>query len=306
MAKIKKSYRTFPSYLKDRFGGPVRKISVDAGFTCPNRDGKRGLGGCLYCNASGSGPGKRQAQDLIPHIKTRMKSIRSRYPGTKFILYFQAFTNTYASLDRLKSLYDLVYTDDDIVSMSIGTRPDCVDLPILSLIDRYTEDKDIWVEYGVETTSDEDLEKINRLHTFEEVKQAMAWTKMFPRIKTCLHLIMGLPHQDRQTMIKSVKDLIPLGMNALKIHNLYIEKNTPLYAYYRKNPFPLLSFDDYAQILSESLEMLPPHVIVQRISGEASRGTLYAPEWGTDMPGVLQESLHQYLQKYNIQQGRKF
>lgn len=299
-------YRTFSSYLKEKFGVRVQKISVDAGFTCPNRDGVKGIGGCLYCNAVGSGIGKKQIKELKEHIQGRLTALKQRQPETKALLYFQAFTNTYAPINELKEIYDLVFLSDQIVGISIGTRPDCVSEDILKLIHSYTKHKEVWIEYGIETAHNHTQQLINRLHTFEDCQSAFKITRNFPQIKTCVHLILGLPNESRKNMIETIQKVIQLGINSIKIHNLYIEKTTPLYHYYQKTPFQLISFEEYVDILKEIINLLPPHIIIQRINGEARKGFLFAPQWASDEPYKLGQKIEKELQLSQVYQGNSF
>jgi radical SAM protein (TIGR01212 family) len=215
-------YNDFNTYLRERFGCRVQKITIDAGFSCPNRDGTLSFDGCIYCDGKGSGTGAaRRAESIKEQIQKAKVRLAGRYKAEKFIAYFQAFTNTYAPCDILRKRYDEALVDSDIVGLAIGTRPDCVDAARLNLIQEHTAKHMVWLEYGLQSIHNRTLEKINRGHTFEDFVQAVRMTQD-RNILICAHVILGLPGESRKDVLDTATALAGLGINGIKIHSLYI------------------------------------------------------------------------------------
>lgn len=304
MNQIALPYFDFKSYLQKQFGTKVYKVSVDAGFTCPNRDGTVGHGGCTYCNAYGSGNGLRKT-DIPGQIKKGIAFAKERYRAKKFIVYFQAFTNTYAPVEDLQRIYDQAFCDPDIVALSIGTRPDCIDDQKLQLINSYAQNYEVWVEYGLESSWDRTLKLVNRLHTYQDFCDAVEMTKTYPKIKMATHVILGLPGETKEDMITTVQRVAALGLHGIKIHSLYIEKNTGMYRYYQKNPFPLMSLDEYAQLVVKALTYLPKDMVIHRITGDPIGPELFLPRWTNRKQDVMNR-IHDLLRQLNLEQGCSF
>ena len=245
-------YRDYNSYLKDIFGERVQKISLDAGLGCPNRDGTISRKGCIFCDQRGSGTGA-----LIDHgfsideqiIRART-FIQKRYGANKFIAYFQSFTNTYAPLPRLKRLYDQALTQDDIVGLSVATRPDCVDRDILELLGSYQRDYLVWIEYGLQSASDATLALINRGHDVQCFKEAVRATAN-RGIKICAHVILGLPDETREDMLHTARTIAELAIDGLKLHLLYVVKGTRLEAFYRRGKYRCLEQHEYVDLVCD-------------------------------------------------------
>jgi len=274
------NYYRYSDYLKKRFGAKVHKVSVDAGFSCPNRDGKISETGCIYCDNKAFNFQSRTERKLSieEQIETGMAQARKRFKAEKFIVYFQANTNTYASLEELKIKYDIIRKFKDVVSISIATRPDCVDKDILNLISGYARDYEVWIEYGLQSIHDKTLEFINRGHNYDAFLKAFALTREYP-VRVCVHVILGLPGETEDMMMKTVTEVARLKIDAIKIHPLHIVRGTVLEKVYQEGAYTPLSLDEYSRLLKEFLKRLPPDVIVQRLSAYCPKDILVAPAW---------------------------
>lgn len=298
-------YRSFSGYLKEIFGCRVHKISLDGGFTCPNRDGTRGIGGCIYCNNEGfSYNTARVRRPLEEQIEQGIEYMRRRFRADKFIAYFQAYSSTYAPLEKLKNTYDLVKSHSEIVGLFISTRPDCVPDPVLDLIASYRGKYLTWLELGLQSSSDFTLEKLNRSHTVAEFSSAVTRAKT-RGIPVTAHVILGLPGETRKEMLETADFLAGLGVEGVKIHALHLVKNTLLAEKYLARPFPLLSLDDYASLVCDFLERIPPDAVVQRIAVDISRDMLVAPEWCVYKSRTA-VAIQEELDRRNSRQGLLF
>lgn len=274
-----KRYNDFNTYLRDIFGCRVQKITIDAGFSCPNRDGKITTGGCIYCNDRGSGSGARaRGLSITEQIVQGKEALAKRYKAKKFIAYFQAFSNTYAPIDRLKSLYEEALAVDDVVGLSIGTRPDCVDEPILALLQQYGINTLVWIEYGLQSAHDATLALINRGHDFKCFAQAVDATRN-RGIKICVHVILGLPHENKKHMLATADAIAGLGIDGIKLHLLYIIKGTRLADLYGQGAYKCLEQQEYVDLVCDFLERIPPDMVVQRLTGDPHPQELVAPLW---------------------------
>src|SRR3989338_4493436 len=281
--------RFYNDYLKSKYGCKVYRIAVDACFSCPNRDGTKGTGGCIYCNANGSRASYVKAKDSVrKQVETRMKFLKETKSAKKFIVYFQAFTNTYAPVDKLKEIYDEVLGFEDIVGISIGTRPDAVDSEKLALIASYKDSYDVWLEYGLQSVHDRTLRLINRGHTFADFIKAVNLTKKFG-ILVCAHVILGLPGETKKDVTETAKKLSELKIDGIKIHLLHVLKGSTLEELYKKGELKLLEQDEYVDLVCAFLENLPADIIVQRLTGEGSREGHIAPLWALDKIGTIEK-----------------
>lgn len=299
-------YRDFNTYLKEIFGERVQKISLDAGLGCPNRDGTISREGCIFCDRRGSGTGAFIEEGLsIDHQIIRAKEvIQKRYKARKFIAYFQSFSNTYAPPPRLKFLYDQALTHKGMVGLSVATRPDCVTREILALIRSYQRDYLVWLEYGLQSSHDITLKRIHRGHDVScfETSVRMAADQA---INVCAHIILGLPGEDRDMMLETARYLARLPVQGVKIHLLYVVKGTPLAELYGKTAFRCLGRDEYADLVVDVLEMLPPDMVIHRLTGDPPSSELIAPAWAGEKQinlGVIQDT----LQRRDTWQGRHF
>lgn len=303
-------YRSFSSYLRERFGERVQKVSIDAGFTCPNRDGTKALGGCTFCNNQGFSPPTRvEPREIAAQIRQGIEFVRRRAKARKFLAYYQAFTNTYAPVEVLKERYDAIRSFPEIVGLVIGTRPDCVPEETLDLIAGYAEDYHVWVEYGLQSARDETLALINRAHTAADFEGAVERTRRRARrdldLHICAHVILGLPGETREDMLHTARFVARLPLDGIKIHLLHVLRGTPLEAQYRKGSLRTLGMDEYANLVCDFLELLPPQMVIQRLTGESPPEYLVAPRWCLDKHKVL-AAIHSALETRDTHQGRLF
>ena len=281
--------RLYNDYLREEYGCKVYRVAIDAGFSCPNRDGTKGAGGCIYCNANGSRASYVNPKDPIKtQLETRIKYLKDAKDAKKFIAYFQAFTNTYASWESLKKIYDEVLGYDDIVGISIGTRPDTIDSEKLKLIASYKNRYEVWLEYGLQSIHDKTLKAINRGHNFSDFVKAVDLTKEFS-IPIAAHVILGLPGESRKDMIETAEKIKDMGIEGIKIHLLHVLKGSPLEKLYCEGKMRILEEDEYIDLVCEFLENLPRDIIVYRLTGEGNRGDHIAPLWALDKQRVLQK-----------------
>jgi radical SAM protein (TIGR01212 family) len=289
---MRTAYLTFNEYLRNRFGERVQKVSVDAGFTCPNRDGTKAVGGCIYCNNdsfnfSPEAPVKEQLKEGIDRA-------RKRYGARKFMAYFQAYSNTYAETSKLYDIYSTIYDFPEIVGLAIGTRPDCVPEEVLRTIIPFTKTHEVWMEYGLESSNDDSLRRMNRAHTFADFKDAVLRTAG-RGMKIGTHVIAGFPWETETVMLQTARDIAELPVDGIKIHNLHVVKGTALEKMFERNPFPLLSLQEYASIAARMLGILPPQMVIMRLTAECPPDLLVAPDWCNQKSGILQaisEQLH--------------
>lgn len=298
-------YRTFNHYLKDHFGERVYRLPIDAGFTCPNRDGTRTFGGCTFCDARGSGAPTIDARlSVKEQILKEMARVKQRYKAKKFLAYFQAFTNTYAPEGVLRQLYDVALEQPDIVGLCIGTRPDALPDNVLDLLAEYAEHTFLWLEVGLQSGKNETLAAINRGHTAEEFFDACRRIKK-RKLKLATHLIFGLPGENREDMLNTVKQVANVGLDGIKIHQLCIYKDTPMERDFRQGRLPLLQEDDYIELVVDALELLPEEMIVMRLVAEGSQDEVIAPLWSFEKNRVMAR-INELFASRNTWQGRQF
>jgi radical SAM protein (TIGR01212 family) len=298
-----KRYNDLNSYFRSIFGCRVQKITIDAGFSCPNRDGKISTGGCIFCNTRGSGTGAHlKGQSITDQILAGKRALSRRYGAQKFMVYFQSFTNTYAPLDQLKRLYDEALAIDEIVGLSIGTRPDCVDEPVLKLVESYTKTHLIWIEYGLQSIHDRSLALINRGHDFQCFKDAVEAT-LNRGIKICAHVILGLPQEKRSHMIETAKSIGKMGIDGIKIHLLYVIKGTKLEGLYRQGEYRCLTQQQYVERVCDFLERISRDMVIQRLTGDPHPKELVAPRWSVNKAQTL-SMIRETLQKRDSWQGK--
>lgn len=298
-------YRTFNSYLRNHFGEKVYRVPIDAGFTCPNRDGTRAFGGCTFCDDRGSGaPTIKQEKDVREQLESGMRRIARRYKAKKFLAYYQAFTNTYAPEGVLKSVYDVALEYPEVAGICIGTRPDCLEDNVLDLLAEYNEKTFVWLEIGVQSIFNETLDKINRGHTAEEFFDAVKRAKE-RNLLVATHLIHGLPGEDRGQMLETVKAMTDIGLDGIKIHQLCIYKGTPMEVDYRLGKLPTLDEDEYVSIVCDSLELLPPEMVIMRLVAEGSQDEIIAPSWSFEKERIMKK-MQDELKRRNSYQGKLY
>lgn len=273
-----KRYNQFSAYLKDKFGVKVYKITLDAGFSCPNRDGKISTGGCIFCDDGGSfSQAHSNLLSIEEQVQTGIKNLSGRFKAEKFMSYFQAFSNTYKPVAELEKIYKSSLCDERIVGLSIGTRPDCVDDEKLKLISSFTKDYETWLEYGLQSIHDKTLERINRGHDFDCFLKAYEKTKE-NNIKVCVHIIFGL-WESHDEIMQTAQKLAELKVDGVKIHMLCALENTKLANLYRAGEIDFMSEDEYVQTVCDFLEYLPPDTTIHRLAGNGFSKTLIAPQW---------------------------
>lgn len=296
-------YNDYATYLRERYGTKVYRIGIDAGFTCPNRDGTAGKGGCVFCNAQGARSRYTDhAASVREQIAGRISLLKKAKEASAFVAYFQAFTNTYASPAELKKVYDAVTHFPEVVALSIGTRPDAVDREKLALIASYRDRYDVWIEYGLQSIHDRTLEAINRGHNVAAFLKAYRLTKE-AGIKVCAHVILGLPGEDRDDMMATAEKLTALGIDGVKIHLLHVLKGSPLEDAYRKGAIRLLEQSEYVRLAADFLERLSPEIVIQRLTGEGDRENHIAPAWALDKIGTIQ-AIQDELKQRGSYQGK--
>ncbi|MGD2188254.1 MAG: TIGR01212 family radical SAM protein [Desulfobacterales bacterium] len=301
----KKRYNDLNTHMRDIFGCRVQKITLDAGLTCPNRDGTLSRGGCIYCNTRGSGTGAAaKGLSISQQLINGKKSLSKRYKAQKFLAYFQSFSNTYAPLPTLQRLYDEALNIDDVVGLSVGTRPDCVNEPVLDLLQNYAKRHLVWIEYGLQSASDATLDFINRGHDVQCFIDAVERTKN-RGIKICAHVILGLPHETRQDILQTATIIAKLGIDGIKLHLLYVVEGTRLEALYRQGEFKCLEQQAYVDLVCDFLERIPFEMVVQRLTGDPHPTELVAPAWSLNKAETL-ERIRKTLEKRDSWQGKYF
>ena len=299
---MEKRYYPYSKYLKETFGKKVYKITLDSGFYCPNRDGTISKGGCIFCDEVGSFSRCADSKQTIQEqILSSMEHLQKQFKAEAFIAYFQSYSNTYAPVEKLKEVYDSVFFDEKIVSISIGTRPDCVDSEKLDLISTY---KTPWIEYGLQSSHDETLKWMNRGHDFECFKRAVIETKK-RGIKVCAHIILGFPNETKEMMLETARKLAELEIDGIKIHMLTILADSPLLKIYEKDPFYLMDMEQYCEIVCDILEILPPNCTIERIAGTGYSQTTQAPKWVNRRFEIL-NLIDKILIQRNSRQGLRY
>jgi uncharacterized protein len=297
-------YNAFGQYMKDLYHVPVYKVNVDAGFTCPNRDGTVATGGCIYCNNDSFRPTAcTSTSSLREQIEKGIPYLRSRYGAEKFIVYFQPYTNTYASVDILERLYREALDNPGVIGLAVGTRPDCVDKEKIALLETLAQDHFVLVEYGLQSIYDKTLEFINRGHDYACFKNALAMT-VGRGIRVGAHLILGLPTETRDETLGMADELSQLPIEFLKIHQLQVVKETALAELYAAKPFPTFGYEEYLSMLADFIERLSPRIILQRLFAAAPDDILIAPIWNKTRSEFLRD-LDIFMEKQGSYQGKK-
>ncbi len=300
-----KRYNTQDNYLKARFGTKVAKISLNAGFTCPNRDGTKGIGGCIYCSESGSGD---FAGNPCDSIEAQFSSIRAgidkKWKNAKYMPYFQAGTNTYAPLSILREKFEAALALDNIVGISIATRPDCIEDDTLEYLSKLSKRTYLTVELGLQSIHNKTGELINRCCSYNEFLDC--YNRLSSKgINTCIHLINGLPGEDRDMMLESVKTVAALRPHSVKLHMLHIIRGTVCEKMYNEGKVKCFTLDEYVNLVCDELELLPYETVIQRITGDGARDTLVAPLWSVKKFDVI-NGVDREMNRRNVFQGDKF
>lgn len=301
-------YRNFASYLKETFGSRVQKISINAGFTCPNRDGTKGWGGCIYCdNAAFSPDFTENHLPIIEQIEKGIQYFAQKYPTQLYIAYFQNYTNTYANIDVLKDLYYKALSHAKIVGLAISTRPDCINTDVLELLHQINKQKKVFIELGLESTNNDTLHLLNRCHTFEDYIESARLINRYQLWNTT-HLIMGLPGETIENAIKNAKILSKLPINSIKLHQLQVLKGTILEKWYLSNKINLnpLTIEDYINWVIVFLEHLHPDFYIERFTSESPQDRVAAPNWNGLKNYHVVEMIRKRMKELNTFQGIKY
>ncbi len=302
---VEKRYRALSDHLKEKYGCKVHKVSLDAGFTCPNRDGRLGTGGCVYCNNQGFSPNTRRPRiPISEQLEQGMAFLRRRYKAEKFISYFQAYTNTYAPVETLEPIYREALAHGDVVGLSVGTRPDCIEDPVIDLLADIGHDREVWIELGLQSAHDSTLLRINRKHDVAAFADAVRRIRKYPRLKICGHIILGLPGETTDMMLDSADLLSDLGVHGVKIHLLHILKDTPLEDAYNRGEVEIFQFPAYVSLVCDYLERLDPEIIIQRLTADGPADILIAPKWALEKKRTI-DKIEKELLKRDTRQGAK-
>ncbi|MBI4846504.1 MAG: TIGR01212 family radical SAM protein [Candidatus Omnitrophica bacterium] len=300
---MKYSYYSFREYLENRFQANVRRLSINAGFSCPNRDGSLDTEGCFFCNEKGFSLFSQTDKPLKEQIIASMDLLRQRYKTQKFIAYFQNASNTYAGIEKLKMVFDTIRSFNDIVGLIISTRPDCVDAEKLALISEYCAEYEVWIEYGLQSIHDKTLDLVNRRHNSAQFLDAVRLTKK-TKINIGVHVILGLPGETRQDMIETAKILAELGVKGVKIHVFHILRDTRFQALYEQGQIALMEEKEYVRAVCDFLEHLRPDCVIMRLVSTAREDILIAPQWINQRQKVLADINNEFLRRKSNQGSR--
>ena len=293
-------YNHFNEFLKNKFGERTLKICIDGGFTCPNRDGKCGVGGCIFCSEKGSGDHINSKLSITDQVKNYFNSYKAKR-ANKFIAYFQNFTNTYDSTENLKAKYDAALIDERIVALAIATRPDCITEDIVKLIASYSNKYYVWVELGLQTSNDETGIIINRGYNSEDFTSAVELLNKY-NIDVVTHIMVGLPGETDEDLKNTVEFINSHNIQGLKVHSCYVIKNTVLADMFYNNQYLPISLEYYLDSVIYVLTHINPNIIIHRISGDAPKDLLIAPEWNIHKKWVL-NNVHKIMEEKNLYQG---
>lgn len=297
-----KRYTTLNYYFKTNFNSKVSKIPINANFTCPNRDGTKGTGGCTFCSELGSGEfqgGSRK--DYLTQYEEGKEVMFKKWPNSKTIPYFQSFSNTYGSLERIKDCVEPFLNKDEVVGIAIATRADCLSDEVISYLDACSKSKEIWIELGLQSIYDETANRINRCHTYHEFEESV-YKLRDTGIKVCVHIMNGLENETEEMMINTARTIGKLPIDAVKIHMLHIIKSSKMGKDYLNNPFNLLNLEEYVKIVVTQLRHLPKEIVIQRVTGDGMLDELIAPLWTVKKTIVINE-IDKYMAKYDYYQG---
>jgi radical SAM protein (TIGR01212 family) len=298
-------YNDYGTWIRRQFTYRVQKISIDAGFTCPNRDGRISTGGCIYCDNRTFNPSYCQRRHSVTQqLEEGKRFFAHKYPDMKYLAYFQAFTNTYAPLAQLKALYEEALQVDDIVGIVIGTRPDCVSDELLDYLAELNQRTFVLVEYGIESANNDTLLRINRGHSFEQSQEAIQRTHQ-RGLLTGAHIILGLPGEDAAESLRQASIISSLPIDILKIHQMQIIRGTRLAEEFAANPFHIYTVDEYIQLIAEYIQRLRPDLILERFVSQSPKELLIAPHWGLKNYEFT-NLLVNYLKQNKIYQGQFF
>lgn len=292
------------NFLRQRHGEKVIKLSIDGGFTCPNRDGRVATKGCIFCSAQGSGDfTPRDKGDITRQLESAVSLLSTKWGDSKkYIAYFQSYSNTYASVDVLKAKYEEALSFPGVIGLAIATRPDCLNDEIIEYLAELNTRTHLWVELGLQTMHEDTATLINRAYPLSCFEEAV-YKLHAHSIETVVHLILGLPHETKAQMLASAEYVSKLPLQGIKLHMLHILDNAPLGKYYLENPFPILSEEEYIALIGDILCILPPKLVIHRLTGDGPAAHLIAPLWTKNKKKVLND-LNRYLKEADIYQGK--
>lgn len=301
-----KRFHTLNYAYRQQFGEKIFKVTMDGGFDCPNRDGTVARGGCTFCSVSGSGDMIIAPKDPLPvQYQKEITKMHEKWPHVnKYIVYFQNFTNTHASLEVIKHRFEQVINEEGVVGLSIGTRPDCLPDDVVEYLAELNERLYLWVELGLQTTYEETSKKINRAHDYQTYLEGVAKLRKH-NIRVCTHLINGLPGETIEMMRENVRrTIVDSDIQGIKIHLLHLMKNTRMMRDYAHGRLQLMEQDEYVSLIADQLEMIPPEIVIHRLTGDAPRDTLVGPMWSLKKWEVL-NAIDKEMKQRNTYQGRK-
>ncbi|PKR84364.1 TIGR01212 family radical SAM protein [Heyndrickxia camelliae] len=300
-----KRYLTWNYHLREHFGHKVFKVALDGGFDCPNRDGTVAHGGCTFCSAAGSGDfaGDR-AKDLVTQFHEVKATMHKKWKNAKYMAYFQAYTNTHAPVDVLRSKFEPVLQQEGVVGISIATRPDCLPDDVVEYLAELHERTYLWVELGLQTVHERTSLLINRAHDYQCYVDGVAKLRKHG-IRICTHIINGLPLENKEMMLETAKEVAKLDVQGIKIHLLHLLKGTPMVKQYEKGLLQFLTFDDYVNLVCDQLEILPPEMIIHRITGDGPLNLMIGPMWSANKWAVM-NAIDSELKRRNSWQGKYY
>ena len=294
-------YKNLSGYFREKYGKRLGKICIDGGFSCPNRDGVCGTGGCIYCGERGAGEHIEPTLSIGEQVKSTLQGASG---DDLFVAYFQNFTNTYADVEALKERYDAALIDERIRVLAIGTRPDCIDVERAALIASYKDRVDVWVELGLQTSSDKTAEVINRGYKTEVFDRAVEILHS-QGIPVVAHMIIGLPGESEAVTLATAEHLAKRALFGVKIHSIYVMRGTALADMYARGEYTPPSLDEYAKTAAKALAVLPPDTVIHRLTGDCPRDMLIAPDWNADKHGII-EKIKEYMQENDLVQGSHY
>jgi radical SAM protein (TIGR01212 family) len=301
-SKYFERYNALNQFLKDKFGVKVYKVSLHGFFSCPNRDGTKGLGGCIYCNPESNLPSRACNKPVKTQLLEGIDGVKKRHHADKFISYFQHYSNTYRDAKELRRLYLEALDHPDVVGLAVSTRPDCIDDGVLKLLEELNGKTYLWVELGLQSAHDGTLKFLNRHHTIADFTRAIGRLRA-SGILTCAHVILGLPGETRADMMDTIDFLVAEKIGGIKIHNLHVLKDTPLAKMYAEGAVKTLSLEDYACLVVDCLERLPKEVLIHRFNSHSPRWMTVAPEWSINKLGTM-NAVHDELLRRDSWQGK--
>lgn len=298
-----KSFNNIDYYLKEKFGEKIFKVSLDGGFTCPNRDGTLSYKGCIFCSESGSGEFSGNRKNSITNQINEQIKFLEKGVDKKYIAYFQNFTGTYGNIEHLRTIYEEAIKHPNIVGIAIATRADCLSEEVLELLSEFNEKTHLWIEIGLQTINDKTAEIINRGYKTEIFTEKMKELNK-RNIKVVTHVIIGLPNENKNDVFSTIDYINEQKTWGIKLHLLYILKNTGLFEYYKSNPFEIMKKEEYISLVTEIISRLDKKIVIHRLTGDAPWKDLYEPKWSTDKRGIL-NGINKFLKEKKIYQGKE-